>query len=150
MTIQALPTPPTRQDPVNFAERADAFFAALPNFQAQANELQADVNLRQAQAQAAAQAAQADRIMSAASALAVASANPAANAAAAKASADAAAVYASQAQAVTPDAPVRFNTNTISADLTVPRGYNASSTGPIRLAEGVVVTVQDSAAWSIS
>lgn len=50
MTITALPTPPSRNDPANFAERGDAFLAALPTFQAEANALQADVNAKQAAA----------------------------------------------------------------------------------------------------
>lgn len=45
MTITALPTPPLRSDPTNFASRADAFLAALPVFQAEANELAVAMNL---------------------------------------------------------------------------------------------------------
>lgn len=40
MAITPLPTPPTRQDPVNFADRADTFLAALPTF---ADEVNADL-----------------------------------------------------------------------------------------------------------
>jgi hypothetical protein len=47
MTITALPTPPTRSDPVNFASRADAFLAALPTFQAEANEMAVAMNLNE-------------------------------------------------------------------------------------------------------
>lgn len=47
MSITALPTPPTRSDPVNFNSRADAFLSALPTFATEANELQADVNAKQ-------------------------------------------------------------------------------------------------------
>ncbi len=47
MSITALPTPPTRTDPANFATRADAFMAALPTFATEANALQADVNAKQ-------------------------------------------------------------------------------------------------------
>ena len=39
MPITALPTPPSRADSVNFATRADAFFAALPAFVAEFNAL---------------------------------------------------------------------------------------------------------------
>lgn len=41
--ITALPTPPTRADPTNFAARGDAFLAALPVFQGEANALSAEV-----------------------------------------------------------------------------------------------------------
>lgn len=47
MSITALPTPPSRTDPTNFAARADAFMAALPTFATEANALQADVNAKQ-------------------------------------------------------------------------------------------------------
>ena len=45
MTISALPTPPTRSDPTNFASRADAFLAALPTFADEANALAVAMNL---------------------------------------------------------------------------------------------------------
>jgi hypothetical protein len=44
MPITALPTPPSRQDPTNFNDRADAFLGALPQFQSEANALQVNVN----------------------------------------------------------------------------------------------------------
>ena len=62
MPITALSTPPSRNDPANFASRADMFLAELPTFAAEANILQADVNAKQTAAaanQVAAQAAQA-------------------------------------------------------------------------------------------
>lgn len=43
MAITALPTPPTRDDPDNFAARADTFLAALPTFVTQANALAVEV-----------------------------------------------------------------------------------------------------------
>ncbi len=61
MAITALPTPPTRNDPANFSERADAFLTALPAFATEANTLQTDVNAKQTAAaanQVAAAAAQ--------------------------------------------------------------------------------------------
>lgn len=36
-TISNLPTPPSRQDPANFATEADAFLGALPTFQSEVN-----------------------------------------------------------------------------------------------------------------
>lgn len=44
MAITALPTPPSRSDPVNFSTRADAFLGALPAFGTEANALATDVN----------------------------------------------------------------------------------------------------------
>ena len=46
MAISSLPTPPSRQDPINFNDRADAFLGALPTFQTEANALQVDVNTK--------------------------------------------------------------------------------------------------------
>ena len=37
MPITALPIPPSRSDPANFATRADAFLGALPTFATEAN-----------------------------------------------------------------------------------------------------------------
>jgi hypothetical protein len=47
MPISALPTPPSRQDPTNFNDRADAFLGALPLFQSEANTLQTEVNAKE-------------------------------------------------------------------------------------------------------
>lgn len=60
-----------------------------------------------------------------------------------------AASYASQAQATNPDSPIRLNPSRIAANFTVPTGYNATSTGPITVADGVAVTVSSGAAWSV-
>lgn len=43
-TITALPTPPSRSDPANFASRGDAFLAALPTFGSEANAVASEVN----------------------------------------------------------------------------------------------------------
>lgn len=45
MPITALPTPPLRSDPNNFAARGDAFLAALPTFVTEANALAVGLNL---------------------------------------------------------------------------------------------------------
>lgn len=47
MSITPLPTPPNRDDPANFATRADAFLGALPAFATEANALQTDVTAKQ-------------------------------------------------------------------------------------------------------
>lgn len=69
MAITPLPTPPSRSDPANFADRGDAFLSALPTFVTEANALatatnQNEINAELAEvnaetAQAAAEAAQA-------------------------------------------------------------------------------------------
>jgi hypothetical protein len=56
MAITALPTPPSRQDPTNFNDRADAFLGALPQFQTEANALQTNVNTSEVNAVASAAA----------------------------------------------------------------------------------------------
>ena len=72
MAITALPTPPSRQDPANFAARGDAFFGAFPQFVADANALQSDVNAKQ-------QAAALSQIAAAASQAAAAASQSAAS-----------------------------------------------------------------------
>jgi hypothetical protein len=43
-TITTLPTPPSRSDPLNFAERADNFLGALPTFGDQVNAVASEIN----------------------------------------------------------------------------------------------------------
>lgn len=50
MPISQLPNPPSRQNPANFANEADALLSALPAFVTEANALQTDVNAKQIQA----------------------------------------------------------------------------------------------------
>jgi hypothetical protein len=96
-----------------------------------------------------ANAAQADRIICAAAQAAVTAQSPITNAAAAAASAALAAAYASTAQATNPDSPIRINPRFITTDFTVASAYNAASVGPITISDGVTVTVEDNATWSI-
>ena len=42
--ISALPTPPTKADPLNFAARADDFLGALPEFQVELNTSITELN----------------------------------------------------------------------------------------------------------
>jgi hypothetical protein len=44
----------------------------------------------------------------------------------------------------------RMNPSTITANQTIPTGYNAVSAGPITVAEGITVTVSDFSTWSIT
>lgn len=53
MAITALPTPPSRSDPANFANRGDAFMSALPTFATEANTLASEVNTNASATQAA-------------------------------------------------------------------------------------------------
>ena len=55
-TITALPTPPSRQDPTNFNDRADAFLGALPAFATETNAVASELNTASANAVAANQA----------------------------------------------------------------------------------------------
>jgi hypothetical protein len=57
MAITALPTPPSRNDPANFAAQADAFLGALPNFGNEANALAVEAQQSVIEAEAAAAAA---------------------------------------------------------------------------------------------
>jgi len=147
--IASLPIAPSRADPANFAARADAFLGSMQTFGTQVSAVGTTTYNNAVEAATSASAAQSDRALAQTAAAAVAAESPVANAAAAAASAAAAAVSAAQAQAVSPDSPVRFNTRIIDDPLTIPSAYNAGSTGPIAIADGITVTVQDFATWSI-
>lgn len=152
MTIAITPPPspaPTRSDPANFAARSDAYHAWLVPAVAQMSAQNAENNAINAAVSATAVAAQADRVICQAAAAAVAEQSPVSNAAAAAAAAATAQAYASLAQATNPDSPIRLNPRRIAANFTVPTGYNAASTGPITVADGVAVTVATGAAWSV-
>jgi hypothetical protein len=45
---------------------------------------------------------------------------------------------------------VRMNPSTITVDTTIPSFYNAYSAGPLTVGEGVEVTVNDDANWTIN
>ena len=45
--------------------------------------------------------------------------------------------------------PVRMHPSTITENLTIPAGYNASSIGPLGIADGVTVNLDDNSNWSI-
>ena len=57
MPIDALPTPPLRNDPATFADRGDALLGALPTFVTQANALESNVEAKEASAASSAAAA---------------------------------------------------------------------------------------------
>lgn len=86
MTITALPTPPSRTDPANFAARGDAFLGALPTFATEVNAEASAINANASAAAASATAAAASQSAAASSAAAAsASANSAASASGASA-----------------------------------------------------------------
>ena len=123
--------------------------AAIVIYYSQMNAQNAENNAINAAVSATAVAAQADRVICQAAAAAVAEQSPVSNAAAAAAAAASAQAYASLAQATNPDSPIRLNPRRIAANFTVPTGYNAASTGPITVADGVAVTVATGASWSV-
>lgn len=45
--------------------------------------------------------------------------------------------------------PFYENVNTLTANYTIQAGRNAMTIGPVTFADGVVITVQDGAVWSI-
>ena len=45
--------------------------------------------------------------------------------------------------------PIQLNGQTVSADYTIPSGYNGVSAGPITIASGVTVTVTSGSAWAV-
>jgi hypothetical protein len=152
-TITLPPTPGPNKyggDPVLFDAAMQARLAWQDTATAEETVMVGWVNAQAATVAGLANATQADRIAAAASAAAVAAQSPVTNAAAAASAAAAAAASAAIAQAVSPDSPVRMNTRSITADLTIPSAYNAASVGPISIAPGITVTVQDNATWAIN
>ena len=149
--VLTLPGPsPDRSDRATFTARSIARDDFIKNTQIPQLTL-ALANVAANAADTAANAAAISIIAGGAAAAqaAVIAQSPVANAAAAAAAAAQAAVYAGQAQATNPDSPIRINPRKITADFTVGSGYNAQSTGPITIAEGVTVTVQDNATYAI-
>lgn len=103
---------------------------------------------------AAAQAASAASSSETSAARATAAAGSAAAADGSRAAAAASAVQASgyaglMLAAATPDSVIRLNPKTVTADLLIPAGFNASSTGPLVIADRVTVTVSNFSTWSI-
>lgn len=149
-TLTSPPSPtPSRTDSVNFAARSDLYHAWRVTNHPEEVAALAWTYTTAVEMYALAAAAQADRITAAAAAAAVAAQSPATNAAAAAASAAAAAVSATLAQATNPDAPVRLNPRFITTNLAIGSGYNAASVGPITVSDGITVTINNNATWSI-
>lgn len=150
-TITPCPSPaPSTSDTTNFDARADQYHAWLPNFvNVQLAAVIEWIRLRATEMLVNSTAATAAATAATAAANSAAVQNAAANAAAAQAAATAAEQYAAQAQATNPDSPIRLNPKTITNNLTIPAAYNASSAGPITIADGITVTVSNHSTWSI-
>lgn len=155
MTTPTLTAPPALTpnkyggDPVAFDAAMQAWLTWEATRQPEEVTLVSWVDAEALAIAAQANAAQSDRILCDADLAAITAQSPVSNAAAAAASAAAAAAYATQALATNPDAPIRLNPRQITANVTIPSAYNAQSTGPITISEGIIVTVQDNATWSI-
>lgn len=153
MTIPTLTPPPTPGpnkyggDPVAF----DAAMQARLDWQTTATleevAMVAWVNTTAATVAAQSAAAQADRILVQQAKAAVDAQSPVTNAAAAAVSAAAAAAYAATAQAVSPDSPIRLNTNRIATSFTIPDGQNALTVGPFEVGPEVTVTGLGNSTW---
>jgi hypothetical protein len=111
--ITTLPTPPSRQDPANFATEADAFLGALPTFQSETNSAGvyfdasiSSAEVAAAEAVAAAATIAAETAASAASALAAATSET--NAASSETNAAASAVDAANSAATAANAPIIY------------------------------------------
>jgi hypothetical protein len=153
-TISALSTPPARNDPVNFRTRADTFFSELPTRVTQMNAVALEVNADKTTTVNAVNAAFAAGLATAATNAATAvtqAASATTQAGIASAASSAAQAAWTAALSANPDLnpAIRMNPATVSADTTIPSGYNAYSSGPIVISEGVTVTVQDGGRWSV-
>jgi hypothetical protein len=149
--IGTAPSPaPSTTDPANFDVRADAFHAFFPNW---LNSLlpaviewirarASDVYTWSVNAQAA--SANVSALVNS-----PAVQNAAVNAAAAQLAATQAQTYASQAQATNPDSPIRINPSRVTANFTLPAGYNGASAGPIAIDDGATVVIGDGATWTV-
>lgn len=71
-TISTLPTPPSRQDPANFSNDADAFLGALPTFQSEVNAAGSYIETKASEVATDASEAAASASQAAASAIAAA------------------------------------------------------------------------------
>lgn len=156
MTVTVSAAPET-SPPNKFGGDRTAFDAAMQahldwqsaSLVTQLNAQNVENNAINANVMANANAVQLDRALVVAAKAAVDAQSPVANAAAAAASALAAAASATLAQATNPDAPIRLNPRAITATTVIASAYNAQSTGPLRIADGISVTVQDNATWAI-
>lgn len=139
--IDALPSPPDPNNRATFNALAYPWSVAQQTLAEQVGDVADNVHANAVEAAAAAATALSKSAEASASA---ASSSNSASVAAASAATAVAAVNSLNLQTV-----VAMNPRAITANLVVPSGYNAASVGPITIADGVTVTVQDNASWSI-
>lgn len=153
MTIPTFTPPPTPGpnkyggDPVAFDAAMQARLDWQNTATAEEVAMVAWVNTTAATVAAQSAAAQADRALVQQAKTSIDAQSPVANAAAAAASAAAAAAYAATAQAVSPDSPLRLNTNRIATSFTIPDGQNALTVGPFEVGPDVTVTGLGNSTW---
>ena len=143
-SITALPPAPNTANPTNFAVLADALLAQLVNMTVpEMNAAIIDITAKWSLVTSAAVVAQA--------ALNAGLANAAANAITASTAASLAQAAWAAALAAYPgiNPPAQMNPSTITADLTLPADYSSYSAGPLTIAEGINVTLNDFSEWSI-
>jgi hypothetical protein len=131
-TIAALPTPPSRDDPANFAARGDAFLGALPTFRSETNSVASNVYANAVEAATAASTAAGQASAAAASASTASSQATAASGSASAASASAtAASNSANAAAASFDAFDDRYLGSKAADPTVDNDGNVLMTGAL-------------------
>ena len=147
MTITALPTPPSRQDPTNFAIRADSFLTALPIFATQANNLASTVNIDKLAAanSATSAAASLTAIANSATAAAAAAATSTTSATSAATSATSAATSATSAAN---SATSATNSATSAANSATSAGNSATSAGNSAISAATAATSATNSATS--
>jgi len=155
IAITPLSTPmPSQNDPENFSDRMDVFLSELPAVVTQSNAQNAENNGLSADVTAKHTAV----LNTYTTAMAAGLGDAAANASTATTKADEAATSAglaaaawTAALAANPDLNpvIRMNPSVITENITIPSHYNAYSAGPLQIADGATVTINDHANWSI-
>jgi len=150
-SMTSAPSPaPTREDPVNFRPRADAYHSWLvPWVNTQFPAVLEWIRDRANEVYSWSVNAQAASVNVTALVNSSAVQNAAANATAAQLAATQAQTYASQAQATNPDSPIRINPSRITSNFMLPAGYNGASAGPIAIDDGATVVISHGATWTI-